>query len=118
MKRYDFPQLQKSHSVCLGEILLAGKLDPTHRFIDLPDDFECAQSPLPEAMIIGGVANRKISGLGDAIALIARPIAGIIDRVAGTNLRNCGGCQRRRENLNRLVSFSNPPERGRKQRHV
>jgi len=31
-------------------------------------------------------------GLGDAVALVAQPIARTIDAVAGTNIAQCGGC--------------------------
>jgi hypothetical protein len=47
---------------------------------------------------------KDILGLGDAVALVAQPIARVIDRVAGTNIQNCGGCKQRQEMLNRLVS--------------
>jgi len=46
-----------------------------------------------------------IAGLGDAVAAVARPIARAIDRVAGTKLSNCKGCERRKDKLNRLASF-------------
>lgn len=42
----------------------------------------------------------KYRQLGDVVELAAKPIAKSIDRVAGTNLKNCGGCNRRREALN------------------
>ena len=48
----------------------------------------------------------KITGLGDAIALIAKPIARALDRVAGTKLEHCQPCARRQAKLNRLLPFS------------
>lgn len=42
-------------------------------------------------------------GLGDAVALVAQPIAKAIDSVAGTNIQGCSGCQQRKEALNKLV---------------
>jgi len=42
-------------------------------------------------------------GLGDAVALVAQPIARAIDSVAGTNIQGCSGCQQRKEALNKLV---------------
>ena len=42
-------------------------------------------------------------GLGDAVAIIAQPIAKAIDSVAGTNIQGCGGCKKRQEALNKLV---------------
>lgn len=46
----------------------------------------------------------EILGLGDAVAMVAQPIARAIDRVAGTNIQGCGGCKQRQEMLNRIVS--------------
>ena len=42
-------------------------------------------------------------GLGDAVAVVAQPIALAIDAIAGTNIRNCGGCKQRQAMLNRAV---------------
>ena len=41
-------------------------------------------------------------GLGDAVSAIAQPIAGVIDRIAGTSIKTCGACAQRRANLNKL----------------
>lgn len=46
-----------------------------------------------------------IAGLGDAVAIVAQPIARAIDRVAGTKIEGCGGCNRRRDALNKAVPF-------------
>jgi len=40
-------------------------------------------------------------GLGDRVERIAQPIARVIDRVAGTKIRRCGACQKRKEYLNK-----------------
>jgi hypothetical protein len=45
----------------------------------------------------------KPVGLGDAVAMVAQPIARTIDRVVGTAIAKCGGCAKRQEALNRLV---------------
>lgn len=37
---------------------------------------------------------------GDAVAVIAKPVASAIDSVIGTNLKNCGGCKKRQESWN------------------
>ena len=42
-------------------------------------------------------------GLGDLVAAVAQPIAGAIDKVAGTNVKGCGGCAERQRKLNELV---------------
>ena len=47
------------------------------------------------------VSARKY-GLGDVVAAVAQPIARAVDRVAGTNLKGCQGCAKRREKLNRI----------------
>jgi hypothetical protein len=43
---------------------------------------------------------RRITGAGDLIAMIAQPIAAVIDAAAGTNLKGCQSCQSRRKWLN------------------
>ena len=48
---------------------------------------------------------RKLRGLGDAVAIVAQPIARVLDRVAGTNLQNCSGCKDRQDRLNQAVPF-------------
>lgn len=60
-------------------------------------------------MKIGSEERRKVIAermnrirLGDAVAMVAQPIAKAIDAVAHTNLQNCGGCKKRREMLNRI----------------
>jgi hypothetical protein len=42
------------------------------------------------------------TGLGDIVARFAEPVAEVIDAVAGTELKSCGGCARRREILNKF----------------
>jgi len=46
--------------------------------------------------------SRKITGLGDAVAVVAQPIARAIDRLAGTNIKHCAGCAKRRHTLNQI----------------
>jgi hypothetical protein len=46
---------------------------------------------------------RKRILLGDAVEKVAQPIAGAIDKVAGTNIKGCGGCKKRKEWLNNLT---------------
>jgi hypothetical protein len=48
----------------------------------------------------------RIKGLGDAVALVAQPIAKAIDAMAGTQIATCGGCQKRREMLNQKIPFT------------
>ena len=58
-------------------------------------------------------ASRPSFGLGDAVAVLAQPIARAIDAATSklpkklrTNVAGCGGCKKRREFLNRMVKFS------------
>lgn len=48
---------------------------------------------------------KRTIGIGDLVAIGAQPIAKVIDKVAGgkTNLQNCGGCNQRKDNLNKMV---------------
>lgn len=41
-------------------------------------------------------------GLGDRVAAVAHPIARAIDRMLGTDLKNCGSCAERKAKLNAL----------------
>lgn len=51
------------------------------------------------------VSARKYRGLGDVVERVAKPVARLIDRVAGTDIEHCTGCAARREMLNRAVPF-------------
>lgn len=44
-----------------------------------------------------------IRGLGDVVAVVAQPIAKVIDRVAGTKIEGCNSCEGRRKALNKLL---------------
>jgi lauroyl/myristoyl acyltransferase len=47
----------------------------------------------------------KMKGLGDAVAYIAKPIAKVIDKMAGTNLKSCNACNKRQHRLNQIIPF-------------
>ena len=49
-----------------------------------------------------------VRGLGDAVALVAQPIARVIDRAFGTNVQGCGGCKARQDALNQALPFKPP----------
>lgn len=49
---------------------------------------------------------RKLRGLGDAVAVVAEPVARILDALAGTRVSGCGGCEKRRQQLNEWLPFS------------
>ena len=55
------------------------------------------------------VTARKYRGLGDVVEAVAKPIARMIDRVAGTDIEHCPGCARRRETLNKRFSLRREP---------
>lgn len=44
--------------------------------------------------------------LGDVLATVAQPIARGIDAVAGTNIAECSGCKKMRDNLNQGMSVT------------
>ena len=47
------------------------------------------------------ISPKKYRGLGDLVAVVAEPVARVIDAVAGTRIQGCAGCARRRDNWNR-----------------
>ena len=49
------------------------------------------------------IENRKnILPIGNIVEKVAKPIAKGIDKVAGTNVRNCAECKKRKELLNKV----------------
>lgn len=51
----------------------------------------------------------EMKGLGDAVAKVAQPIAGAIDKVFKTNVKGCSACAKRRDMLNQLLPFNYKP---------
>lgn len=49
-----------------------------------------------------------ITGLGDLVAMVAQPIARLIDRATGgrTQVATCGGCKGRQAALNKAFPMS------------
>jgi hypothetical protein len=47
----------------------------------------------------------ELRGLGDAVAVVAQPIARAIDAVFKTNVQGCGGCKARQAALNKAIPF-------------
>lgn len=65
---------------------------------------EMVPAPVPPPPALhGNKSHSGAPGLGDVVEKLAKPIARLIDRVAGTRLATCGACARRRKLLNRLV---------------
>ena len=52
----------------------------------------------------------RITGAGDAFAIVAQPIARAIDQVAGTNIANCEPCKKRRIAWNKALPFGSTKE--------
>lgn len=50
---------------------------------------------------------KAIRGAGDAVAIVAQPIAGLIDKLSKgkTRLKGCSACAKRKEMLNQLIPF-------------
>lgn len=62
--------------------------------------------PKPLVLSKGQIASLrkpKSLGLGDRVEQIAQPIAKVIDRIAGTNIQECGACKKRKKKLNELL---------------
>lgn len=74
------------------EVISAGKIEGSFLLIEdeLYDALRLKYSP---------------AGAGDKLARILKPIARVIDSVAGTDLEHCPGCLDRREWLNRKFPF-------------
>jgi len=53
-------------------------------------------------------ARSSIVGLGDVVAIVAQPVAKVIDVVAGTKLASCGGCKARRDKWNQKFPLRQP----------
>jgi hypothetical protein len=78
--------------------IAAGKVTGEFLYLSVKDfaDLRAKYPPIkPEA-------RPCCKGLGDAVAIVAQPIARMIDKVAGTDIQHCGGCQRRRNKLNEM----------------
>ena len=64
----------------------------------------CSACPLsPPGWGEYGECKAQSFGLGDAVALVAEPIAQLSDALFGTKLVGCGSCAERRAALNRLM---------------
>ena len=65
--------------------------------------------PIADAdRILATCPDPGLRGLGDLVAKVAQPIARAIDKVAGTNLKDCAGCAKRRNALNAILPFQKP----------
>lgn len=68
------------------------------------DDFICTQVMSPQER--GGNCSERMEGLGDWIKSAIAPVIHYSDQHFGTKLADCGGCAKRRSQLNKAVPFS------------
>jgi hypothetical protein len=71
----------------------------------IPHEDLCASCPRGVWFEVG--CRAPLRGLGDAVALVAQPIARMIDAATGhrTNVASCGGCKARQAALNKALPF-------------
>ena len=80
----------------LYDLLAAGRLNDQGR-LEVP-------AAAAEA-ILAACPDPGLRGLGDVVAVLAQPIARTIDHMAGTKIKDCGGCAKRRAILNAVWPF-------------
>ena len=69
------------------------------------DYLEISSESLAKLRVIYRPAKSAPIGLGDVVAVVAQPIAKVIDAVAGTNVAGCGSCAKRQAALNAAFPF-------------
>lgn len=57
----------------------------------------------PSSVTIIAKPKPRKFGLGDAVAIVAQPVAKAIDKIAGSDLQNCLGCEERKARLNAIL---------------
>lgn len=92
-QRYKFEDIQALPPAIRQIAINFGKFSISRLYIELPDGFSFGSSPSPVPVV----------GLGDRIESMANPIARAIDKLLGTELVKCGGCQDRKAALNALL---------------
>jgi len=92
----DILPLSQKNPPLFGKVMQTANVSACQKYLELPDDFSFDGAINPPAIT---------RGLGDFVAKIAKPIAGIIDKNLGTNIKNCGGCKARQESLNAILPF-------------
>lgn len=55
------------------------------------------------------IKHRGISGAGDIVSLMTKPVTVIIDAILGTDLQNCQGCADRQQALNKAFPLTKQP---------
>lgn len=98
--RYRYEEIRALPAAVHQLALTQGQLDPTRLYIDLPDNFDFSIAEIKPTAVP--------RGLGDVVAIFAKPIARVIDGVLGTNLEHCAGCAQRQEDWNQAVPLPPP----------
>ncbi len=62
-------------------------------------DARCPLDP-PRWLPVGMIDSLAAGQFGDAVHVLAQPVAKAVDAIAGTNLENCSPCKKRREDWN------------------
>jgi hypothetical protein len=85
------------------KILKRDSIEIAERIKSNPRDAWKMNSYSPKELYEALENQKEIKGFGDIVYKFAQPIAKTIDKTLGTNIRNCGGCKKRRELLNKLL---------------
>lgn len=105
-KTHEIITLASARPNVHAQALKQGKLSHYNTRITLPDDFDFnGTPPIHIPPMPREPAAPSPRGLGDIIAAFAQPISHLLDRLLGTRLARCSGCQRRRRFLNHLLPF-------------
>jgi hypothetical protein len=89
----------------LYNLLAVGRLNAQGR-LEVPAlAADAILSKCPDQSPLSPPSHSSLTGLGDLVAVLAQPIARAIDRMAGTKLKTCGGCAKRRAKLNAILPF-------------
>ena len=86
----DVAALAGSHPEAHRRAFAEGRFSRSRAYVQVPDGLALPLEPLE-------------GHLGDAIAAVAQPVARLVDAVAGTRLRTCGGCAERKDRANGFV---------------
>lgn len=79
------------------DVLAHGTINGDYLEIDQKSYGELLQKYRPSTEV------SQVKGLGDVVYKFAQPIARGLDRVLGTHIEGCGGCNKRRAILNKLL---------------
>lgn len=98
MAIYRISEINKTHP----KVIESARKSSCGNFIELADNFKFDGQRPNEAVLKGETVTFLVRGMGDIVAGILKPAVHAVDRIAGTNIENCGGCKKRQATLNRL----------------